>query len=80
MLIVDELLAGLELMTRRIFAEAELIDLLQSVQDISRRVRDHGKTSTRGGGTIDCHAPHAGKALNNTLSPETISLTLRDGF
>jgi ABC-type Na+ transport system ATPase subunit NatA len=26
MLIVDELLAGLELMTRRIFAEPELID------------------------------------------------------
>jgi hypothetical protein len=81
-LILDELLPGLELTTRQIFEEAELIDRGRSysVQDISRRVRDHRKTLTRGGGTIDCDAPHASKALNNTLSPETRSVTLRDGF
>ncbi len=50
------------------------------MQDICPRVRDSGKILTRGGETIDCHAPHASKALNNTLSPETISVTLRDGF
>ena len=36
------------------------------MQDIRRRVRDSGKTLTRGGGTIDCHAPHVAKAFNNT--------------
>lgn len=41
------------------------------MQDIRRRVRDSGKTLTRGGGTIDCHAPHASKesADNGFLKP-----------
>ncbi len=41
------------------------------MQDICRRVRDSGKTLTRGGETIYCHAPHASKesADNGFLKP-----------
>jgi len=37
------------------------------VQDISRRVRDRGKTLTRGGGTIDCHAMRQNPSIYNVL-------------
>ena len=37
------------------------------MQDISRRVRDRGKTSTRGGGTIDCHAMRQNPSIYKVL-------------
>ena len=37
------------------------------MQDISGMVRGNGKTLTRGGGTIDCHAMRQNPSIYNVL-------------